>query len=341
VIQPLRALSPVRHALGWRGAVFSLTFFAPPLRVEAEVFRDVACTGCVLATSGEADEARPLWLVLHGDEGTPTKVRSLWQPLADRGICGETVCGAGEVPSQTLRVLFVQCPRAAGCEGSFWRWGGEPSFLVEVAQEAERRYATPTGQRYVAGWSGGATYLGMSAEAIAPEFRGMLLVGGGAPSGGACSAKCTDVGLLLGDRNPLHGLALEMRDRLTECGHAVTTHLARGADHAGEWRAYARTLPSLVRESMVRPACSPSAPAHPAAAAAPPPTVATSSSSPPPSVVDLGPVPPPPTLVAPRPQGCGCTTSSSAPPPSAAWFLLFVWLNLARRSRISRILRRF
>src|SRR4051794_24198850 len=92
----------------------------------------------------------PLLVALHGDEGDPALVASLWGPVTSaRGV-----------------ILFApQCPTSSGCRANWWAWlQSGPTYderwLGRQAQLVERRYTIDRKREYIAGWSGGADFLG-------------------------------------------------------------------------------------------------------------------------------------------------------------------------------------
>ena len=95
---------------------------------------------------------------------------------------------------------------------------------------------------YLAGWSGGGSYLTYVAAQVPPLFAALGVLGGGMPavSGGPCAPCPTPVFLLSGQKNPLHDLAVAARDRLRACGHDVRWVPLPGADHDAEWAALER-----------------------------------------------------------------------------------------------------
>jgi hypothetical protein len=275
-----------------------------------------ACPGCVVVGDETAEAPRGLLVALHGDEGTPAKVLSAWQPAAAaHGV-----------------VLFApQCPRAERCSGSWWRWQGDPAWLLARTEEVTKEYGVDPARRWVTGWSGGATYLGMFGSRWFEAFAAISLGGGGAPPGtSACfpraGGSCAPVHYLMGDRNPLFSLAEATRSYFEGCGHAVTWDLQAGANHGGEWRAYSLGVEEILGWLL----------AHPAGCSEPPPpeSVPSASVAPPP-----GPSPASPSASAPPPSGastpvprCGCTVSAQGAP---SWLFLAIGALLLRLLRVS------
>ena len=199
------------------------------------------CAGCRLSTPS-SDGPAPLLVVLHGDEGSPTKLYGAWKAATEK---------AGVV-------LFApRCPTDRGCSGSWWRWDGDPSWLIGEVSKLEGAHAIDPARRYLAGWSGGTTYLTFHMRSWFPTFVAVSLAGGGAPSrDGQClehaGGECAPIHWLAGDRNPLFSLAEAARTEIEQCGHDVTWELHQGADHAGEWRAYQREVGDILGWLSVR-----------------------------------------------------------------------------------------
>lgn len=197
--------------------------------------RDFPCEGCVVV--GERGvAAKPLLVVLHGDEGGPSRVAALWTAVAKkRGVVA----------------LFPNCPRKEGCTtGSFWRWNGEPSWLLAEVAQLEAAYGIDPKRRYLAGWSGGTTYLTFRFASWFPTFAAVSLTGGGARGGSPCfsgaGGTCGPFLYRMGERNPLFDLADNARKEIESCGHAVEWKVLPGLDHEGEWSAYARDAESVL-----------------------------------------------------------------------------------------------
>ncbi len=185
------------------------------------------CPGCVVRPPARSPHPRwPLLVVLHGDEGTTRRMLEIWSaPAADAGF-----------------LLFAPaCPKSEGCAGSFWRWRGDPAWLLRQVDALEARYPIDVAREYLAGWSGGASYLGLFGARWSPRFAALSLAGGGLPpsDASACAPCRAPVAYLMGDRNPYFGLAESTRDYFRACGHEVAWDLLPGASHAAELTAYA------------------------------------------------------------------------------------------------------
>jgi len=183
------------------------------------------CAGCVSSLPGGSD-LRPLLVLLHGDGESASAILDAWEPgAAARG----------------LAVLALACPRSEGCaRGSFWRWNGDPSWVLDQTLALAESRAFDRERMWIVGWSGGGSYIGFRTQEFEQAFAGILIHGGGMPPPRSkCPRAKAAVYFLVGDMNPLHDLAVRLRDHYESCGDDVTWTLLKGADHEGERRALA------------------------------------------------------------------------------------------------------
>jgi hypothetical protein len=207
--------------------VAAIAFVAPTLLARS-AFAEAPCAGCRLSMP-DGDDKAPLIVALHGDHQPVAALHDAWTRLGLKKGIG---------------VLTLQCPRALGCKGSFWQWDGDPAWVTDQVAKVER---ADRNRLFLVGWSGGATYIGWHVQTLQKSFAALVIHGGGAPpSGAACTDPKRPVYFLVGDKNPLHGLAVVLRDRLDACKNDVTWDLVRGADHEGEWRALGERGPAVV-----------------------------------------------------------------------------------------------
>lgn len=197
---------------------------ATPARVQAS---DVPCTGCRAAFAAGADPV-PLLVVLHGDWGiNPSELVTAWEKhAAKRG----------------LAVLALKCPVDQGCKGSWWQWNGDPAWVSQQIDGFEKKKGLTVDRKrmYLAGWSGGASYIGMRAQAFQQTFAALVYHGGGVAPSGPCAPAASSPApayFLVGDANPLHHLAVSLKKENEQCGIAVTWKVIPGADHTAEWKA--------------------------------------------------------------------------------------------------------
>jgi poly(3-hydroxybutyrate) depolymerase len=204
-----------------------LALLLAPSAASAATVTDVPCTGCRAAYTPSADPLPPL-VVLHGDWGVgPADLVTAWEKhAAKRG----------------LAVLALKCPVDRGCKGSWWQWNGDPAWIAQQIDAFEKKQSVTVDHKriYLAGWSGGASYMGMRAQTFQQTFAALVYHGGGIAPGGPCapaSAAPAPAYFLVGDANPLHHLAVSLKKENEQCGIAVTWKLLAGADHTAEWKA--------------------------------------------------------------------------------------------------------
>lgn len=185
------------------------------------------CTGCTLDVYGDASSGAPLPLlvVLHGDREQASTAAARWRAAARQ---------------RRWALLSLQCPAAEQCKGSWWQWNGEPRWVREQIAQVASQVPIDRDRTYAAGWSGGATYLGLRAPVWHEIFAAIVIHGGGqAPREEApvCPARALPAYFLVGDGNPLHSLTRDLRDYFVRCKQDVQWHLIPGADHPKEDRA--------------------------------------------------------------------------------------------------------
>lgn len=179
------------------------------------------CAGCTIVSPSTTDPV-PLLVVLHGDRERATTAAARWQR---------------EVLRRGWAILSLQCPRSEGCVDSWWKWNGDPQWIRDQIAATAKLVAIDLDRVYAASWSGGATYLGMRVTAWSDVFAAIVIHGGGiAPADDTCS-RTAPMYFLVGDRNPLHHLAVELQDFVRGCSGELVWDLVRRADHRGEARA--------------------------------------------------------------------------------------------------------
>ncbi|MGC4079507.1 MAG: hypothetical protein QM702_21195 [Rubrivivax sp.] len=266
------------------------------------------CEGC-LATVPEGTEPVPLLVTLHGDWGhMAPDLHRAWERFA---------------APRDVALLSLACPAKLGCKDSWWRWNGDPSWIVAQVDRLAAARPIDRDRMWIAGWSGGASYIGMRTQEIERTFAGIVIHGGGIwPSPSDCPTTKARVVFLVGDKNPLHDYALALRDHYARCGNDLVMHLLKGAEHDAEWKALSEkgdaVMTSLVTARM----------APPAAAA-----VVTSSSppatAPAPVAVQNAPVP---AELPVRPRA-GCSCEAGARDERALAAIVVVLLAAVRRRR--------
>ena len=184
---------------------------------------DGPCPGCRVSLPGGADP-RPLLVLLHGDNETASSMFDAWAPAAE---------------ARAVAVLALTCPLSEGCtQQSWWQWNGDPAYLREQIRFVTDRQPIDPARMWIAGWSGGASYIGYRTQEIERMFSAIVIHGGGIrPAFASCSNPQASVYFLVGDANPLHNLAVQLRDYYVGCGHDLSWNLLQGATHDGERRA--------------------------------------------------------------------------------------------------------
>jgi poly(3-hydroxybutyrate) depolymerase len=183
------------------------------------------CAGCRASFPSDPGPS-PLLVLLHGDAESAGTMFEAWAPAAE---------------ARAVAVLALACPVADGCTSrSWWRWDGSPSWLGDQIHALSERHPLDPERLWIIGWSGGASYVGLHTQELERTFAAIVVHGGGVPPPAAgCAGSPASVYFLVGDANPLHSLAVRLRDYYLGCRHDVTWMLLPGADHAAEWRALA------------------------------------------------------------------------------------------------------
>ncbi|TKC95772.1 hypothetical protein [Polyangium fumosum] len=269
------------------------------------------CPGCLFDPPPEGATKAPLLVVLHGDApGGKT-------PLVERDASPFVAAAA----ARGVSLFAPMCPKAEGCRvGSFWQWSeGDPPGWIEAQIDAiGREYAIDADRVWIAGWSGGASFLGWNWARLGARYAAVVFVGGGIPPReSACAPAPTPTCappayFLVGDRNPLHHLARGLHERVAACTRDVTWDLLPGKDHGGEWRALGAKgkADSLLDWLSARPRACNTEPAAPEPPPPPPPPPASPPPPPPPPQATPQTTPPPAAL-------CGCRMGER--PPGYEW----------------------
>lgn len=268
------------------------------------------------APTTDAGARAPLVVLLHGDQQAPATLASAWRgALRERG----------------WSLLALACPRDLGCDkGSFWQWNGDPTWLGATVDVAVRAANADPRRVHLVGWSGGASWIGWLTQVLTPRFASVVVHGGGIPPGFVeCAVERRPVYFLVGDKNPLHHLARGLREHYEGCGHEVRWDLVAGANHEGEWTAFARPeVRARVLDWMSHHA-SPEPTPPPGASAATP--SSGPSSAPPATTSNATATPPPPSAAPVAPAGRGARSGCSlhASPPTSPWDLALAALAAA------------
>ncbi len=165
-----------------------------------------------------------LLVALHGDEGNPSYVSSVWDPVGD----------------QLDAIVFSpECPQALGCAGSWWGWLESGTYndawLGQQVDQVEARYNIDRNREYLTGWSGGADFLGWYALAHADRFAAAAFVVGGVPYYQQCPAQPLPAYFLMGanDFRYASGQPAQVQGILNACGDPTQLTVLPGEDHSG------------------------------------------------------------------------------------------------------------
>jgi predicted esterase len=192
---------------------------------EAGLRRNWPCPGCItlVPPTYSPDRKSPLLVALHGDGASTDLVVRMWKaPLERRGYI----------------LLALRCPKDLGCENSFWRWHGDPAWIMAKVDAVEAAYSIDPSRIYLSGWSGGSTYMGLTASQLSPRFAAINLNGGGVPPpSGLCGSCKLPVYYFIGSKNAMISLAKSTADYFKRCGHELVWDLGPDLDHPAELQA--------------------------------------------------------------------------------------------------------
>jgi poly(3-hydroxybutyrate) depolymerase len=181
------------------------------------------CTRCTLDAPAKLDAPVPLVVVLHGDRESASSAVARWRAA---------------VKKRGWVLLGLQCPTDLACKDSWWKWNGDPSWVIDQVAKVAASIKIDPARVYLVGWSGGATYIGRHAQAWETVFAAVMFHGGGhEPFDDACPAHGLPAYFLVGDKNPLHELMKDLRAYFDRCHQDVTGDLVKGGDHDKEDRA--------------------------------------------------------------------------------------------------------
>jgi len=191
------------------------------------------CRGCIFDAPSQTSDPVPLIVVLHGDREHAPAAAARWKKA---------------VLARGWALLALECPSPLD---SWWQWGGEASWVVDRIADSTGTTAIDRDRIYLVGWSGGASYIGERASRWTSTFAAVVLHGGGVPPFDAtCPSRSLPAYFLVGDRNPLHRLAVDLRDYFVDCKQDVTWDLVAGGDHGKEEDALSRKKADVILDWM-------------------------------------------------------------------------------------------
>lgn len=319
-------------AAGFTG--FLAVGLSAPSLAAPVVRTDFPCKGCLFFPPPAGATPAPLLVVLHGD--APGGKRPLVQRDSKPFVSAALERG--------IAVLAPMCPKEEGClVGSFWQWtqGDPPAWIAKQIAEVRKDASIDVNRVWIAGWSGGASFLGYHYQRLGEHHAAVIFAGGGMPPvSNACASCSPPAYFLVGNKNPLHHLAKDLKTSVLACTKDVTWDLLPGKDHGGEWRALegpgkvGELLDWLAKHPRNCPSTSAQPTAELVATAAAPRSFSPVEAAPAPSSIASVSKPPPE-------QPGGCTMVVPHLPSREAWCFVGIFVGvLSRRRRAHRHLSR-
>jgi len=169
-------------------------------------------------SSYSSAQAIPLLLALHGDEGTPDYIYSVFYGL-----------------QKTSSAFILVAPKAPQGGGSWYQATSQHvSFVNAVIAQVLAQYNIDQDRIWITGWSGGATFLGYYAilrqDILAAVVYHMGGGGGGSysPPAGSCKIPARFV---IGSADFLYDLAKTQYNTMTSKGHETVWIELPGVGH--------------------------------------------------------------------------------------------------------------
>lgn len=189
------------------------------------------CKACTLDVPKRIPDAgAPLLVVLHGDRELASTSAQRWRAATkERGWV----------------LLSLQCPVDEACKDSWWKWNGDPAFISAQIDRVAKRVKIDRTRIGLVGWSGGASFMGANANRL--DYAGLVFHGGGMTGEETdCPPKPQRAYFLVGDSNPLHRLAIDLRKQFEHCKAEVVWDVIKNGDHDREDRALDRKKALLI-----------------------------------------------------------------------------------------------
>ncbi|MBI5531316.1 MAG: hypothetical protein HY898_01275 [Deltaproteobacteria bacterium] len=221
---PVAAASSVPSAIASAAPSAAPVIEPGPPRTEVVARKDFPCKGCDLRLPPTPDSARPapLLVLLHGDLGDAWRMTRAFSAAAQ---------------SDGMILSSLRCPKDLGCKGSWWRWyltsQHDPGWIEAQIAAIAKEAPVDAHRTYVAGYSGGASYLGYYVPTHPQVFAAASHVAGGVKFTSQCSTCKTPVHFLLGNQDPMIGMYTDYFHKwYEECGgHPMVWKILPGITH--------------------------------------------------------------------------------------------------------------
>ncbi len=224
------SLSPAVHSQTSPSSKQSATV---PLAAPVGTRQNWPCPGCITNIPSTYQPGKPISILvaLHGDEGNPSSIFSTWVPATTR---------------KNMILFTPKCPTVLGCRlpngngtftNSWWGWyqSGKyvDAWLGNQVNLIQAQYSIDTTHEFLAGWSGGADFLGYYALAHASRFSRANFTAGGTPYYQSCPSTKIAAYFLMGsnDFRYLSGQPTQVKQVLDRCGSLTNLVVLPGADH--------------------------------------------------------------------------------------------------------------
>lgn len=191
------------------------------------------CTGCLFDTPDQYshDTPTPLLITLHGDEGHPASIHRVYNEQPGFGKKAGFIVASLKCPkSLNCDKTASVAPGAVKANYSWWLWQRfipehDPNWINRQVNKIERQYNVDLSRVYLAGFSGGTTYISTWGVDNSNRYAGMILSAGGGlkeVETKACDQLCPlAVVISTGLDDFLHPNAKASRDFARRCGHEL------------------------------------------------------------------------------------------------------------------------